>query len=418
MNEERRFIDDLSRKARLISLAIEYRPRRNVDVNRLNEITIHHRRLFLDHPYLATLAINMANNSEGGVNDIIQMQPVEVLPPISSLSLQAYRFEYASQGLHVNLNVRYLQRLTLDRCRRLDFLFYELRIRNAKLTELKLRQPIWREGAQSRGRQRFIFRSFLDQQVSLEVLELESIGFSRSVLHSLVHEGHLRALKALKLQDLDHELRTATSGITSGRAAEFKSLSHEDIHEFRLRCLELTTFHVDLAGWDFAPVSQCFGNYDIANHPQGSLAAQEISQCSQVRHLSITTQIHVNYQHLTINDVYKLACGVWSRNMQTLRMTVRLIHDDCEVGEEEWCVSREGGSLKVINETAARTERRLVSWSRALGWSVVRYDQPSAQKRHMEALKKSVERLGTAALADLGKESGAGRTKRSRRGHG
>ena len=254
MNEDRRFISDLTKKAKVTSIAIEFRPRQNVDTNRLNEITVYYRRLFLDHPALLSLSIDMTHNAEHGVNDLIQMQPSEVLPPIKYLSLRAYRFEYAWQGLHVNLNVRFLQCLTLDSCRRLDFLFFELRIRNAKLKELRLHRPIWREGAPNRERQRSIFQRFLDEQISLEVLELESIGFSNSVLYRIIHGEHGPKLKAIKLMDLDHQLRTTTLDHTLGRITEFKSLSHEDIRDFRLRCPELTTLHFDLLGWDLTPV--------------------------------------------------------------------------------------------------------------------------------------------------------------------
>ena len=256
LNEDRRFIDDLSRKAELTSLTIEYRPRRNININRLNEITIYHRRLFLDHPYLKSLSIDMTHNAEGSVNDIVQMQPEEILPPIKSLSLRAYRFERAWQGLHVNLNVRFLQTLTLDSCRRLDFLFDELRVRKARLKGLMLRRPIWREGASSRERQRSSFQCFLDEQVFLEVLELESIGFSYSILHKLVRGEHEQKLKALQFRDLDHQLRTTTSDLTLGRTVDFKSISQQDLFYFRLRCLELTSLQIDPAGWDFDSVSQ------------------------------------------------------------------------------------------------------------------------------------------------------------------
>ncbi|KAL9128286.1 MAG: hypothetical protein Q9217_003017 [Psora testacea] len=400
MNEDRRFISDLSMKANLKSLAIEYRPRRNVNLNRLNEITTHHRRLFLDHPALKSLSIDMSYNVEDGVHDITQMRHMEVLPPITFLSLKSYRFEYAWQGLHINLDVRFLQCLTLDSCRRLEFLFYELRIRKAKLMELRLYRPIWREGTLSRERQRSIFQRFLDEQTSLIVLELESIGFSNSILHRPIHGVHCSKLKSLKLQDLDHQLRTTTSGLTTGRAAEFKSLSHEDIREFRLYCPELTTLHVDLAGWDFDPTS---------------IAVKEISQYALLRHCFITTQVHIDYNVLTLDDVYNFAREAWSTRMQSLRITARLINRNSEVGEEVWCVKKEDNHLKAMNETAAKAEKCLVKWSRALNWSVIRYEQPKARMTHMKMLSKNVEKVGNAALAAIGEHDCRSDSTRSRR---
>ena len=254
MNEEKIFVKGLSRKAQLTSLGIEFRPRPNVDANRLADITATHKQLLLDHPGLKSLSIDMTNNLHHNYVNIAQLQPTERMPPIQFLSLTACHFHFGWQGLPINLEICFLQRLHLNKCKRLDVLFYHLRIRNAKLRELRLRLPIWREGAQTRDRQRSIFQRFLDSQTHLQILELDSLGFSDGILGRRIRDEPGEHLKVLELRDLDHQLRSTTKDFTLGRAAAFKSLAADDVRNFRLYCPALDTLHFDLWAWDFDAV--------------------------------------------------------------------------------------------------------------------------------------------------------------------
>ena len=255
MSEERSFIENLSHKAGINVLAIEYQPNPYTDSNKLTELLYYHRRLFLDHPKMDSLSIDMVSQPYGQNGDIFQMQPFERLPPINKLSLASYTFNSQGSGLHVNLQISALTSLTLDKCRRMDYLFHEFSLRNAALKELKICRPIWREGAPNREHQRAIFQHFLDRQNRLEVLELQSFGFSSSILSMLIHEeGRSAHIRSISLCDLDHQLRTSTRDHCWGRSAAFKSLCAEDIRQFRQRCPKLTDLQFDLAMDDFHPV--------------------------------------------------------------------------------------------------------------------------------------------------------------------
>ena len=251
MSEERRFIEDLTGMAGLTALAIEYRPYGHSNVDKLNEILSYYKRLFLSHKRLDSLTINMLCDNYHRGNDVFQLEPYELLPPIQELSLTSYAFAYSWRGLHINLDVRFLQRLTLDKCKRLDFLFHEFRIRNAQLIVLKIRYPVWREGSANRERQRAIFQRFLDTQGCLEVLELDSLGYSSSILSTLIHEGNGNDIQSIHLRDLDNQVRTSTRDFRSGRAPVFKSLCANDIRQFRLHCPGLELLSIDVAGDDF-----------------------------------------------------------------------------------------------------------------------------------------------------------------------
>ena len=255
LSEERRFIENLTRTANLGALSIEYRPYSGTKMEKLNEVLVYHRRLFLDHSRLYSLNIDMTCDNHHRGNDVFQLDPCEMLPSIRTLSLTSYAFEYSWRGLHVNTDVRSLQNLTLDKCKRLDFLFHEFRIRNAQLVALKIRYPIWREGGINRDRQFSIFQRFLDEQQCLETLELLSLGFSSSILSTLIYQGHGKKIHAIHLKDLDSQVRTSTRDVISIRAAVFKSLSANDIRQFRLHCPELRALSIDLAGADFSVVS-------------------------------------------------------------------------------------------------------------------------------------------------------------------
>lgn len=254
MNEERSFIEHLLQKSGIKTLAIEYRPHPHAHHNKLNELLYYHKRLFLDHPDVESLSIDMVSERYSQSRDVFQMQPFENLPRLKSLCLTSYAFEHQGSGLHVNVQASLLTRLTLDKCRRLDFLWHEFSLRNAALKELKIRRPIWREAPHHRERQRSIFQQFLDEQKHLEVLELVSFGFSSSILSALVHEGRSAQITSISLCDLDHQLRTATRDLQWGRAVAFKSLCAEDISQFRQRCPKLTDLHFDLAMDEFNPV--------------------------------------------------------------------------------------------------------------------------------------------------------------------
>ena len=202
LSEEHKFINALSERFELRSLTFEYRPYAHVNVDKLNEILSCCKTLLLGSPKLVSLSVEMACDNHHRGNDVLQLQPFEKLPSIQNLSLTSCAFTSSWRGLHVNLDVFFLQSLSLDKCRRIDILFHELRIRNAHLKALTVRLPIWRKGASNRERQRSIFKRFLDEQQYLEVLELDSLGASsRRLLNHpsrffSSHFGHIAVIHA------------------------------------------------------------------------------------------------------------------------------------------------------------------------------------------------------------------------------
>ena len=155
----------------------------------------------------------------------------------------------------MNVNCGCLKSLLLEHCRRLEFLFNQLQLRGANLKELRIRSPVWREDSSSRRHQREIFQEFLDSQKGLEILELKSLGFSSSILSTIVNEGDCAKLRVLELQDLDHQLRTTTRCPQVARLNAFKSVGADDIRMFWLRCPVLSKFQIDLTLRDLQLVS-------------------------------------------------------------------------------------------------------------------------------------------------------------------
>lgn len=255
MIEDRRFADDLLRDFRFTTLNVIYRPYRYAKVEQLLDVLRSQKQLLLKQSNLKYLEINMQNEYSRLHQDVYQLQPTELLPPIERLSLYGYTFRYAWTGLHMNVNCGCLRSLLLEHCRRLEFLFNQLQLRGANLKELRIRSPIWREDSSSRKHQREIFQEFLDSQKGLEILELKSLGFSSSILSTIVNEGDCAKLRVLELQDLDHQLRTTTKSPEVARLNAFKSVGAEDIRMFWLRCPILSTFQIDLALRDLQVVS-------------------------------------------------------------------------------------------------------------------------------------------------------------------
>lgn len=243
------------RDFKFTTLKVVYRPYRYVKVEQLHDILSSQKQLLLRQSNLKHLEINMQNEYSRVHQDVYQLRPTELLPPIERLSLYGYTFRYAWIGLHMNVNCGCLRSLLLENCRRLEFLFNQLQLRGANLKELRIRCPIWREGSSSRRHQRDIFQAFLDSQKGLEILELKSFGFSSSILSSLVNDGHCAKLGVLELQDLDHQLRTTTKCPQVGRSNAFKSVGAEDIRMFWLRCPILSKFQIDLTLEDLQLVS-------------------------------------------------------------------------------------------------------------------------------------------------------------------
>ena len=186
LSEECKFIDALSERFELTSLTFDYRPYGHLSVDRVNDILSRCKRLFLGNTKLNSLNIDMICDNHHKANDVLQLEPFQVLPSVQDLSLTSYAFSSSWRGLQVNLDVPVLQTLSLHKCRRIDILFHELRIRNARLKALTVRLPIWRECLASRERQQGIFQRFLDEQECLELLELNSLGASSPKLPNLL----------------------------------------------------------------------------------------------------------------------------------------------------------------------------------------------------------------------------------------
>ena len=198
------------------------------------------RDLLLSHHGLRSLKLIGKDENRPLSVDGFHFRVSDLLPSIKEISLSNCVFNSRKHGLHINLDVANIQILTLDRCTRIDFLVSSFTLRGARLKEICIRFPIWREGEVNREKQHRTLRRFLGEQDRLEALELVAIGMPWQSLY--LHAN----LKKLLIRDVEHQIRTTTPHDSFGRALAFKPEKASYTGYIAITCPKLEHLQMDL----------------------------------------------------------------------------------------------------------------------------------------------------------------------------
>ena len=153
-----------------------------------------------------------------------------------------------------------LQCLALEKCRGIDLLLADLIRQKVKLSELRIRSPIWKEGIVNQRRQHGVLLEFLRGQSELKVLELTSVGIPD------VFTATWRTLHAAHVRDCQHMLCTTRPVCPFGRVPKFQSLGLGKAQGFVASHPNLKHLNFDLDIHNDYLVS------DIQNHVENQLA--------------------------------------------------------------------------------------------------------------------------------------------------
>ena len=130
-----------------------------------------------------------------------------------------------------------------------------------------------------------------------------------------------------------------------------------------------------------------------------------MATCTNLRSLSVTTQIDVNWAKdmLSNDSLCNIVAAAWASDMQSFRIKGRLVSgaEQREVGEEVWMATLEDDHLVLVHETAEATRKRLARWSRALDVPFKDFSNSSGRACYEEILRKRMEEKGNAALAAI-----------------
>lgn len=244
LNEDREYVEKLGHQP-IDMLAIEWRPRKKVDKDRLTEIQFYQQRLLLSLPNLKGLAISFAHNRDCAFVDLIRMNNDEFLPPVKLLHLDHYRFSRHTGGLQFHLDTSNLQILTFLFCQRFEKFFFSMSKsrRTLKILELAIHSPIWRTDLIPTQTSWLVW--FLSSQGSLAVLDLEMVGVPVKIVDIIVKNSG-RTLKQLRLHDFENILQIAGVNAPIMQTKCFRSVPVSTLRIIVDCCPRLTILNIDL----------------------------------------------------------------------------------------------------------------------------------------------------------------------------
>ena len=257
LNEERVYMENLGAKDDLTALAVEYRPRAEVNRHRLIELIFYHKQLILNLQSLRELRISYRDLHQSRFRNVLAMRSGEQMPPVEHLSLDHYRFSRSDRGLHLHINMANLRRVTLTDCQNLDLLLP--RISEAvQLKHLILRRPVydWRHV----DLWRLLLIAFLESQEHLEVLDLECVGLLRTDIPAFTSG---RPLQSLRFHELEDTLCITDAGHIAEAVKILKSIDASNLDSIAVNCPKLNSLSIDLAQVDIKTV--CLLPFGITN---------------------------------------------------------------------------------------------------------------------------------------------------------
>jgi hypothetical protein len=249
LNEERVYIENLSAWDDITALAVEYRPREDVDFSRMTELLTYNQQFLLSRSSLKELSISYKDLYCSDFRDVVQMHSGEKIAPVEHLSLDHYQFPHSHRGLQHHINTSNLRRLTLTDCEDFDRLLHELS-GNVQLKEFTLWRPIYHY--QNTSVQYVRLLHFLKTQAQLEVLDLEHIGLQRSATPLILSRMPLRSLR---FHDLEDKLSVTEAGDIVEPIRILKSIDAPTLDLIAVACPRLTSLSIDLTQVDIKTVS-------------------------------------------------------------------------------------------------------------------------------------------------------------------